>query len=54
MILPIPGRSNEISRIPPRPLMLIHCDTDDVIPIENMEAIIKSGSWDTKLGDPWL
>jgi dipeptidyl aminopeptidase/acylaminoacyl peptidase len=32
---------NEISKIPPRPLMLIHCDTDDVIPIENMDQLLK-------------
>jgi len=32
---------NEISKIQPRPLMLIHCDTDDVIPIENLEQLLK-------------
>jgi uncharacterized protein len=32
---------NEITKIPPRPLMLIHCDTDKMIPISNMYGLLK-------------
>ena len=31
----------EISKIPPRPLMLIHCDADAMIPIQNMQDLLR-------------
>ena len=32
---------NEITKIPPRPLMLIHCDTDMMIPITHLYELLK-------------